>query len=72
MGKVKYNDGSWYEGDVKNGLPNGRGTVHYVNGEKYEGEMKENEFHGYGTFGIKITHGIKVNFTMEILLEKER
>ena len=53
IGRVDYKDGSWYEGDVKNGLPNGYGTLQYANGEKYEGEMRNNEFYGYGTFWYK-------------------
>ena len=38
-----------YEGDIRNGKPNGQGTITYPDGRKYVGEFKDEEFHGKGT-----------------------
>ena len=38
-----------YEGEIKNGLPNGQGTRTYYTGEKYVGEWKDGKKHGQGT-----------------------
>jgi len=61
--KTKWEDGGewkWYEndddnrygrykGEIKNGLPNGQGTVKTTLGEKYGGEWKDGNFDGQGT-----------------------
>ncbi len=39
-----------YVGEVRNGLPNGRGTSTYSNGEKYVGEFKDGKMNGQGTY----------------------
>jgi len=39
-----------YEGEIKNGLPNGQGTVTLNDGEKYVGEWKDGKNYGQGTF----------------------
>lgn len=39
-----------YEGNIKNGNPDGYGKLTYVNGNKYEGNWKNGEPHGKGTF----------------------
>ena len=39
-----------YEGEIKNGEPNGQGTLTRPTGEKYVGDWKNGEFHGQGTF----------------------
>ena len=41
-------DGKYF-GEIKNGKPNGRGTLSYPNGYKYEGEWKDGEYNGQGT-----------------------
>ena len=38
-----------YEGEIKNGSPNGQGTLTWSNGTKYEGEVKEGFRNGQGT-----------------------
>ena len=38
-----------YEGEMKNGVPNGQGTSTYTDGGKYVGEFKDGKFHGQGT-----------------------
>jgi hypothetical protein len=39
-----------YSGEIKNGLPNGQGTLTFPDGEKYVGEWKDWEKNGQGTF----------------------
>ena len=39
-----------YEGEIKNGEPNGLGTFNKLDGYKYEGEWKDGAEHGQGTF----------------------
>ena len=36
---IQYNDGSWYEGEVLNGFPNGAGILTTPNGTKLEGKF---------------------------------
>ena len=36
-------DGDKYEGEIKNRLPNGQGTMTYTDGVKYVGEYKDGE-----------------------------
>jgi len=38
-----------YQGDVKNGVPNGLGSLTYPDGSKYVGEYKDGEKNGQGT-----------------------
>jgi len=39
-----------YEGEIKNGRPNGMGTLTYpIGGKKYVGEFKDGKYHGQGT-----------------------
>ena len=42
---MKENEGEW-----RDGLKNGQGTLTYHDGEKYLGEHKSGEFHGQGTY----------------------
>ena len=44
--KIEYDDGSWYEGECKNGKPHGKGTYVYSNGDRYVGEFQEGLRHG--------------------------
>ena len=38
------------EGQMKNGILNGKGRIRYKNGAIYEGEFKEGHFHGKGIY----------------------
>ena len=42
-----------YEGEIKNGSPNGQGNFTLNNGEKYVGEFKNGKSHGQGTYTFK-------------------
>ena len=45
------NGQSWeYEGDYKNGIWNGKGTIKWSNGDKYEGDWKEGNRTGNGIY----------------------
>jgi len=39
-----------YQGQVKDGKPNGLGSLTYPDGSKYVGEFKDGKKHGQGTF----------------------
>lgn len=52
---IDYPNGDKYEGEVKNGLPAGKGklflnlgTYIFSNNDKYEGEWKDGEMNGEG------------------------
>jgi hypothetical protein len=38
-----YHDGDTYEGEFKNGKPNGRGTLIKIDGSTFEGEWKDGQ-----------------------------
>jgi len=42
--------GGLYEGEFKDGIPNGKGKITRPNGDIYEGEMKDGKRDGYGIF----------------------
>ena len=46
---IVFPDGRTYEGEWKNGNPNGQGTFTWSNGRKYAGVYKEGKPHGNGT-----------------------
>jgi S1-C subfamily serine protease len=46
----KTHDGGKYVGELKDGLPNGRGTLIYANGNTYVGEFKDGNKHGQGKY----------------------
>lgn len=48
-GKILYPDGSFYEGDYKNGVKNGSGVITYPNGQVYVGTFENDKKHGLGT-----------------------
>ena len=39
-----------YEGEIKNGYPNGQGMINFPDGRKYVGGFKDGDFDGQGTF----------------------
>jgi len=41
-----------YIGEIKNGKPNGTGTITSPDGKKYEGEFKDGKEHGQGILTI--------------------
>ena len=43
-------NGDKYEGEWKDGLPNGQGTCTWSNGDIYVGEFKDGAFNGQGTY----------------------
>ena len=43
-------DFSKYEGEIKNGFPNGQGILTFPDGERYVGEYKDGERNGQGTY----------------------
>eukprot|EP00980_Cylindrotheca_fusiformis_P014825 scaffold4031_cov135-Cylindrotheca_fusiformis.AAC.12 len=47
--RVGNRDGS-YMGPMKNGLPNGMGTIRFSNGDTYLGQVVDGKMHGKGTF----------------------
>jgi hypothetical protein len=44
----------FYQGEMKNGKPNGRGILHYKSKKIYEGDIKNGEPHGSGALKNKI------------------
>ena len=53
---------SSYEGEVKDGLPNGQGTSYWANGDRYEGEFKDGKFNGQGTLYFAYGHRYEGEF----------
>jgi hypothetical protein len=50
MGIFKYQDGTVYTGEFKDGKPQGWGRVDYPTGEVYEGDWINDIANGYGTY----------------------
>ena len=50
VGKLDYDDGSFYEGEMLNGLPDGTGVLVYSNGDRYEGAFIAGEKSGTGKY----------------------
>ena len=48
-GSKKFSDGSVYNGEFKNGVFDGLGTLHYANGDKYIGTFSNGKRHSGGT-----------------------
>ncbi len=46
--RYSYADGSVYEGEFRQGVPDGEGTCYYANGDKYVGGWKDHAPHGEG------------------------
>ena len=50
-GKIFFEDGSYYIGQWKKGLRNGKGTTYYSNGNiQYEGDWRNGKNEGKGIF----------------------
>lgn len=47
--RIEYSNGIVYEGEMKNGLRHGKGTLRYANGIVYEGDFVDGLPHGKGT-----------------------
>lgn len=43
-------DGSSYQGQLKYGVPNGKGTMNFPGGNKYTGQFADGQMSGQGTF----------------------
>ena len=41
-----------YDGQIKNGEPNGIGIISYKDGTNYEGEWKDGKYNGQGTYTL--------------------
>ena len=52
FGTAKLPDSSVYEGEFRNGLFNGKGTLTQRNGTCYEGEFRDGLFEGRGKLAI--------------------
>ncbi|HYG51588.1 MAG TPA: C1 family peptidase [Flavobacteriales bacterium] len=48
--RFKFDNGDTYEGDVKNGMPEGNGIYQYANGEVFTGTFKGGKKEGKGTY----------------------
>lgn len=48
--EISYNDGSKYEGEWENSLPNGKGKMYFNDGSFYNGIFIEGKANGYGEF----------------------
>ena len=68
--RKKNNKWGWFEdgdvgndskfvGEIKNELPNGKGSVSYHDGRKYDGEFKSGKYHGLGTWTSSDSDGFK-------------
>ncbi len=47
---IQYDDGSTYDGQVRNGKKHGRGTFAFANGDKYVGDFANGLRHGWGVY----------------------
>jgi len=50
VGRLKFADGTYFEGFFKDGLFNGFGTLTLSDGTKYEGQFENGKYNGYGTY----------------------
>ena len=50
FGRIFFPNGDIYEGDIKNSLPHGVGTMEMINGERYKGDFIEGNMTGRGTY----------------------
>ena len=45
-----YFDGRVYQGEWKNNLWHGNGSIDFSDGSRYEGKLRNHQFNGYGKF----------------------
>ena len=50
QGKYKWVDGQIYEGQFRDGMPNGQGKETYPSGNSYIGDFVDGTYHGKGMF----------------------
>ena len=55
---ITYEDGTIYEGEILDGIPEGLGKITHPDGSTYIGEFKDGRYHGFGTLTID---GIETN-----------
>lgn len=48
-GVINFTEGHRYEGEHRDGMPDGRGVMVYPNRDRYEGEWRQGIRHGRGT-----------------------
>lgn len=48
--ELNYSDGSFYKGDIDNGVPHGKGLMTWVDGSTYDGEWLDGVHHGFGKY----------------------
>ena len=48
--KIIFKNGNIYEGDIVNGIPQGKGKMIFVDGSIHEGNIADGKFFGKGTF----------------------
>lgn len=49
-GRMRYSDGEIYEGEFKNGLPEGKGTYRWPDGASYVGDFSKGNLEGKGIY----------------------
>ncbi len=52
VGKLTLNGAGAYEGEIRDGKANGKGTLTFEGGRKYVGEFRDNKRYGQGTWTI--------------------
>lgn len=58
-GKIYYEDGSVYGGEMLDGFTHGKGKIVYPSGEVWEGEFDENEKEGKGRMTVRVKDGVE-------------
>lgn len=53
IGRIQWNNGDRYEGEVIDSQRSGRGAFIWANGDNYQGQMQNNEPHGQGIYTWK-------------------
>ena len=48
--RIDFKDGSYYEGEIRNGLYNGKGRIVFANGDIKEGTFVDGKMNGYGSY----------------------
>ena len=50
VGYIIFGNGTYYHGDLKNGVRHGRGIYVWANGDSYDGDWKYDKMHGLGKY----------------------